>query len=192
MRLLVGLGNPGNEYVKTRHNIGFVCVDKVIKELKAGEGRSFAEGLLWEVSFGKEKALIFKPLKYMNRSGLPIQEVISYFGIDSKDVCVVADDVYIHPGSVRIRHTGSDGGHNGWKSVQEHIKPDNFLRVRIGVGIYEQHPQKRMHQPALDDYVQQPLPSHDRKSVENVIDKIVPNLIQWLEQGTLSEETIHI
>src|ERR1035437_9262685 len=135
MRLLVGLGNPGEEYVKTRHNIGFAAVDAVAEVLQAGNSRTFKGGELYEVGGN----LIFKPMQFMNRSGQSIHEVKQYFQIEPTDVCIVADDVYVAPGSVRIRHSGGDGGHNGWKSIHDHLKDDTFLRVRIGVGVYEQH-----------------------------------------------------
>lgn len=192
MRLLVGLGNPGAEYAKSRHNIGFDLIDALVKHLSLGNPRSFKGGDLWEAMLDGEKVLLFKPMQYMNRSGLPVRQLAEYFDIAPEDICIAADDVYVAPGSVRIRKGGGDGGHNGWKSVLEHLKSDAFWRVRIGVGIYEQHPEKRQHQPALDEYVLQPMPAHERKLAMELIDKILPNLIYWLEHGELSAETIHL
>ncbi|MCC2631792.1 MAG: aminoacyl-tRNA hydrolase [Patescibacteria group bacterium] len=193
MRLLAGLGNPGVQYVRSRHNIGFVCIDAVLKALDLpADGRTFKGGELWETRLEGEKIAIFKPLQYMNRSGQPLREVMDYFDIATDDLCIAADEVYVAPGSIRIRRGGGNGGHNGWKSVLEHLEDDNFWRIRIGVGLYEQHPEKRMHQPALDEYVLQPIPPHDRDLAEKAIDNLVPNLIKWLRSGQMTEETIHL
>jgi PTH1 family peptidyl-tRNA hydrolase len=186
------LGNPGDEHVRDRHTIGFVCIDEVAKKLEAGKAKTFKGGELYEVGTGKGKALLFKPMQFMNRSGQPVREVAEYYGIEPEDIAVVTDDVYIAPGSIRIRKSGGDGGHNALKSLHEHLSSDTYWRIKVGVGLYEQHPEHRMHQPPLDEYVLQPLPPHERKSVEHAIDRVVPNLIQWLEQGNLDEETIHV
>jgi len=188
MRLLVGLGNPGEQYEKTRHSIGFEVVDQVAKELGIGKWKEFKGGLLLQAHPGE---FLFKPQQFMNTSGNFVRQVVDFYKIPISDVCIVADDVYIAPGSIRVRHSGGDGGHNGWKSVLDQLHTDIFWRVRVGVGIYEQHPEKRVHQPPLDEYVLQPLHSHERKVVEQAIDKVVPNLITWLDNGELTEETIH-
>ncbi|MEI6477971.1 MAG: aminoacyl-tRNA hydrolase [bacterium] len=191
MRLLIGLGNPGEQHVRDRHTIGFVCLDAVAKKLGAGKAKQFKDGELWEIGSGTTKSLLFKPTQFMNTSGRPVREVVEYFGVAPEDICVIADDVYIAPGSVRVRKSGGDGGHNGLKSLLDHSGSDEFWRVKIGVGLYEQHPEHRVHQPPLDEYVLQPLPAHERKMVEQAIDRVVPKLVEWLEQGTLAEETIH-
>lgn len=191
MRLLVGLGNPGEEYELTRHNLGFVVLDRLAEKLQAEDWHAFKGGELAEVRLAGEKHLLFKPMQYMNRSGEPVRALIDYYGIDPADVCIVSDDVYVRPGSARVRQGGGDGGHNGWRSVMEHVKPDTFWRVRIGAGLYEQHPLKRQHLPALDTYVLQLLPAHERKQADHLIDIILSNLVEWLEHGRLSEETVH-
>ena len=187
MRLLVGLGNPGAEYEGTRHNAGFLCVDRVAAALGIDSWKEFKGCLLAK----KGRALLLKPQGYMNRSGEGIRQIADYYGIEPEDICVAADDVYLAPGSARIRHEGADGGHNGWKSVQEHLQGP-YRRVRIGVGVYAQEPEKRMHQPALDQYVLQRPPAHDQKLIEHMVDNLVPNLIKWLEHGELPEHTFHI
>ncbi len=191
MRILVGLGNPGAEYVKTRHNAGFWTVDAVASYLAWGQWKEFKGGLLAEGVSNGERLLLFKPQKFMNLSGLPVRQVLDYFQIDPKDMAVALDDVYVQPGSARMRQSGGDSGHNGLRSVLEHVDPDVFWRVKIGVGLYGQRQEEKIHQPALDQYVLAPLPAHDRKQVEKLIDKAVPNLVAWLEHGTLATETIH-
>ena len=192
MRLLVGLGNPGDEFKKTRHNVGFDALDAVAKQIGTSRWKVFKGGLIAETGQGSTKAFLFKPQEYMNRSGESIRQVVDFYQIEAPDLCIITDDVYITPGSARIRHGGGDGGHNGWKSIGEHLTYINFWRVRIGMGLYEQHPEHRMHQPPLDEYVLGRLPLHEHKRVVQLIDKLTPNLVQWLERGELVEETLHI
>jgi aminoacyl-tRNA hydrolase len=192
MRLLAGLGNPGDQYRGSRHNIGFVCVEKVAADLGVATWRAFKGGLLAEGRAGEERILLFKPMQFMNTSGIPLRQVMEYYDIPADQLCVAADDVYVAPGSARIRKTGGDGGHNGWRSVLEHVDPDTFWRVRIGAGTYEQTPAKRRLLPDLEQYVLQTLPPHDAEKTGKLIDKLGPLLVQWLESGDLQEQTLHI
>jgi peptidyl-tRNA hydrolase, PTH1 family len=192
MRVLVGLGNPGEEYAKTRHNAGFWTVDAVAAYLAWGQWKEFKGGLMAEGVSNGEKIILFKPMGFMNRSGMPVRQLLDYFAVTPADMAVALDDVYIQPGTARIRQSGGDGGHNGLRSVLEHVDPDEFWRVKIGVGLYHQNPNERQHQPALDQFVLQPLPKHEHKQALKLIDKIVPNLVAWLEHGELSTETVHI
>jgi PTH1 family peptidyl-tRNA hydrolase len=192
MRVLVGLGNPGDKYVITRHNAGFICVDEIARQIQAGAWSNFKGHLLAEARIGPEKCLLFKPQTHMNRSGEAVSQLLSYFDLSEKSMCVAADDVYIAPGSARVRQGGGDGGHNGWRSIGQHVEDHGFWRVRLGVGIYEQDPVKRMHQAALDDYVLERMNQHDLELLKKAIDKVAPNLIRFLEQGVLNEETLHI
>lgn len=188
MRLLAGLGNPGLEYEQTRHNAGFWLIDAVADELD-GDWRAFKGGELAEVRVAQEKALLFKPMQYMNRSGEPIRALTDFYKLEPSDICIAADDVYLEPGTARIRKGGSDGGHNGWKSVIAQV-PGEVERVRIGAGIYEQHPLRRGHQPSLETYVLQPPPAHDRTKIDELIDMLLPDLIEWLRTGRLAETTL--
>ncbi len=190
-RALVGLGNPGKQYTKTRHNAGFMCVEAVAKALGAGEPRAKFGGLLWEVKAEGLDVLLFQPTSFMNLSGKPTRELADFYELTGSNLAVASDDVYIRPGSVRIRQSGSDGGHNGWKSIQEHLPFADYWRVRIGAGIYHQEGEGRLHQPPLEDYVLQRLPASDLLQVEHLIDNLVPNLIRWLKTGELREETHH-
>jgi PTH1 family peptidyl-tRNA hydrolase len=190
MRLLVGLGNPGPEYAKTRHNAGFWCVDQVAAE-QGASWRAFKGGSLAEYGSGDTKALLFKPLTFMNRSGEPVRQLADYFGVVAADICVAADDVYVAPGSVRVRQGGGDGGHNGLKSLLGQLPDPGFLRARIGVGLYEQDPERRQHQPTLDAYVLEPMPAHEHKLALGAIDRLAPLLVEWLRTGELDTFTLH-
>lgn len=191
MRVLVGLGNPGEEYERTRHNAGFWLLDAIADHLGADSWRAFKGGEVAEVQLGGQKHLLFRPMQYMNRSGEPIRQLLEFYKLSTQELCIAADDVYIIPGSARIRRGGGDGGHNGWKSIMALLADDTFWRVRIGAGPYEQHPLKRRHLPPLDAYVLQPMPTSDQEKVDHLIDSLVPKLVQWLEHGDLSEETFH-
>jgi len=189
MRVLVGLGNPGERYRKSRHSIGFYILDKLALEFGNPVWKQFKGGELAEVFTTSGKALFFKPIQFMNVSGLPIRQLMDYYEIESKDLGIIADDVYLAPGTVKIRTGGSDGGHNGWKSVQQHVGAQEYKRIRVGVGIYEQHPDKRTLSPPLEEYVLQPLPEAELQRIDTLIDILGPKLIHWLEQGELEEHS---
>ena len=124
MKLIVGLGNPGREYVNTRHNAGFYVVEKLAYELGEDISERKYKGLFAKVRIGNEKAIILEPQTYMNNSGESVRAFMDYFKIEAADVIVVYDDINLEPGNLRIRLKGSAGGHNGIKS----------LRVKVGVG----------------------------------------------------------
>jgi peptidyl-tRNA hydrolase, PTH1 family len=191
MRLIVGLGNPADEYAATRHNAGVYALERLARQLQAGAGRSVHDGLLQEVRLSEGKLLLFCPQTYMNNSGVAVSSIARYYHIPTDHICLLYDDVYIQPGSIRVRTGGGAGGHNGVLSVLKHLDGDTFHRIRIGVGIYEQHPDKRMHQPALDEYVLQPLPRTERKHMEAVVDSVLPDLVEWARTGVLTERTLH-
>jgi PTH1 family peptidyl-tRNA hydrolase len=192
MRIIAGLGNPGAQYDGTRHNLGFVCIDELAKLLGAGTWRSAHGGFLAEVQIGGKKALLFKPRYFMNRSGDPLQALLTFYKESASNLVVVLDDIYLEPGTARIRQGGGDGGHNGMKSLMRTMTGQNFWRVRIGVGVYAQDPESRVHLPPLEDYVLQKAPKEDMERVSKLIDTLIPNLVGWLEHGAISEETIHI
>ncbi len=133
MRLLAGLGNPGEQYVHTRHNIGFDAVDA----LASGQGVSFSKGngksLVARMRLGDEDVLLVKPQSFMNLSGEPVQAVMTYYKIRPQDVFVIVDDILLDTGRFRARGEGSHGGHNGLRSIQEHIG-SAYQRLRIGSG----------------------------------------------------------
>lgn len=192
MRLLVGLGNPGPKYQGTRHNVGFELVDAVAEALNVTKWKTFKDGLLAEVGSGEDKILLFKPQQFMNNSGVQVRQLLDYYHVPAADTAVAYDDVYIQPGSIRIRQGGGDSGHNGMKSLHTHVADHNFWRLRVGAGLYEQKPELRHTLPALEDYVVQKFPATDQKKVQKLIDNQVPNLVEWLKLGTgLQEQTIH-
>jgi PTH1 family peptidyl-tRNA hydrolase len=138
MKAIVGLGNPGPKYAGTRHNVGFAVIDEMARRASVGFEPAPADALIARVRHGAgegrpDDVLLAKPLTFMNASGQAIGELLRYFKIDVADLLVVVDEVQLPLGKVRARARGSAGGHNGLKSVVQHIG-DEFARLRLGVG----------------------------------------------------------
>lgn len=135
MFLIAGLGNPGRQYEKTRHNMGFDTIDELIDRHRIPQG-----GIAHKAMYGKgmiagEKILAVKPLTYMNLSGEAIREYVNYYKMDPEtELIVIYDDIDLEPGQIRIRKKGSAGGHNGIKSIIAQIGTQNFYRIKVGVG----------------------------------------------------------
>lgn len=135
MFLIAGLGNPGRQYEKTRHNMGFDTIDELIDRHRIPQG-----GIAHKAMYGKgmiagEKVLAVKPLTYMNLSGEAIREYVNYYKMDPEtELIVIYDDIDLDPGQIRIRKKGSAGGHNGIKSIIAQIGTQNFYRIKVGVG----------------------------------------------------------
>ena len=135
MFLIAGLGNPGRQYEKTRHNMGFDTIDELIERHRIPQG-----GIAHKAMYGKgmiagEKVLAVKPLTYMNLSGEAIREYVNYYKMEPEtELIVIYDDIDLEPGQIRIRKKGSAGGHNGIKSIIAQIGTQNFYRVKVGVG----------------------------------------------------------
>jgi peptidyl-tRNA hydrolase, PTH1 family len=133
MRLVVGLGNPGERYRRTRHNVGFMVVDELASRGRAGRGREEHEAWVAEGELAGEGALFAKPLSFMNRSGFPVAALLAAHGGEPRDLVVVVDDVALDLGVLRLRERGTHGGHNGLRSIIDTVGTDDFVRVRVGV-----------------------------------------------------------
>ena len=134
MKMIVGLGNPGNEYAGTRHNVGWMLVDALAEHLGINEWRSREKGMVAEGRIGSEKILLVKPLTYMNNSGECVGPLMRWYKLEPEDIMAAHDDMDIPIGTIGIRKKGSAGGHNGIKSLLSHIGSENFGRLRIGIG----------------------------------------------------------
>ena len=132
--LIVGLGNPGPEYAKTRHNIGFRCLDILAQKLGCTVDRGKFQGLYGQASYHGQKVYLLKPLTYMNLSGRSVVQLSAYFQIPPQRIIVLFDDISLEPGRLRVRPSGSAGGHNGIKSIIQELGSQDFPRVKIGVG----------------------------------------------------------
>lgn len=132
--LIVGLGNPGTEYQRTRHNCGFRALDILAEQLGCKVDRLKFQGLYTQVNYGGRKLFLLKPQTYMNLSGRSVLQLSAYFGIPPQRIIVMFDDISLEPGRLRVRAEGSAGGHNGIKSIIQELGSQAFPRVKIGVG----------------------------------------------------------
>ena len=132
--LVVGLGNPGAEYTVTRHNAGFLFIDHLAAALGANVTRARFKALVGEATVAGARVLLMKPQTYMNLSGEAVREAAAFYHIDPDHVIVICDDITLDVGRLRVRGKGSDGGHNGIKSLVKELGTDGFARVRVGVG----------------------------------------------------------
>lgn len=161
--LIVGLGNPGLQYEKTRHNVGFRAVDKLCDELGTKCDRSKFKSLYTDAKIGDKRVLVLKPQTYMNNSGQAVTQAMSFYKIPIGKVIVISDDVTLDVGRLRIRAKGSAGGHNGLKDIIELSGSEEFPRIKIGCG-------KKPH-PDYDikDWVLGKFPKQEEKAIEEVI-----------------------
>lgn len=134
MKLIVGLGNPGKKYERTRHNSGFMVMDKIAQELKVDVNMNKFKGLYVKTKVKYEDVILLKPQTFMNLSGESVREIMDYFKIDKKDLLVIYDDLDLPVGKIRLRTKGSAGGQNGVKNIIQHLGSQEFNRIRIGIG----------------------------------------------------------
>ena len=132
--LVVGLGNPGAEYARTRHNAGFLAVDALAKGMGISLDRARFKALVGEGVLAGQRVLLMKPQTYMNLSGDAVREAAAFYHVEPDHVIVIYDDVTLDVGRLRVRGKGSDGGHNGMKSIIAQLGSNEFARVRIGIG----------------------------------------------------------
>lgn len=159
MYLIVGLGNPESDYSKTRHNMGFNVINKLSEKYGIEVNKSKFKGLVGNGMIEGKKAVLLKPQTFMNLSGESIIEAMNFYKIQENELIVIYDDIDIEPGNIRIRRNGSAGTHNGMKSIVEHIKTENFIRVRVGIGKPKEHIDMISH-------VIGHIPEEDKKALE--------------------------
>jgi len=133
MKLYVGLGNPGAKYAQNRHNIGFMALDQIASDHGFSPWRSKFQGQMCEGKLGSEKVILLKPETFMNLSGQSVGEAMRFFKLESTDVTVFHDELDLAPSKVRVKSGGGHAGHNGLRSIHQHISP-HYDRVRLGVG----------------------------------------------------------
>ncbi|MFC1662634.1 aminoacyl-tRNA hydrolase [Patescibacteria group bacterium] len=169
--LVVGLGNPGRKYITTRHNIGFL----VVTELANLSGEKFKKAKEQQaeiavVNQGQQKIMLAKPQTFMNLSGQTVRKLRDYYKIAAADIWIVSDDVDLPFGKIRIRHSGSAGGHNGLQSIIDQLQTDAFHRLRIGLGS-----NRDLKIPA-EDYVLQPFSLNEKQSLPAIIEQALTTL----------------
>ena len=139
-KVLIGLGNPGKQYVQTRHNLGYLVLDKMSEKYQTIEFRKHSKisGSIAQLVLQDKDVTLFKSSKFMNESGISINQLIQYYKIKMEEVCIIHDDLDLKVGEVKIKFGGGHGGHNGLRSIIQRCSPD-FSRIRIGIG----HPNKK-------------------------------------------------
>ena len=133
MKLIVGLGNPGREYENTRHNIGFMTLDKYADKLGVNIDKSKFNGLYTEITINSEKIILLKPQSYINLSGEVIRKYVDYFKINVDDILIIHDDLDLPVGIYKLRQQGSSGGHNGLKNIELNLGTREYKRIKIGI-----------------------------------------------------------
>ena len=133
MKLIVGLGNPGREYEGTRHNCGFMVIDKLAEKLNVSVDQNKFKGLYVKFKYHGEDVILLKPQTYMNLSGESVSTLMQFFKIEIEDLLVIYDDLDMPVGKLRLRKTGSAGGHNGIKNIIAHLNSQDFKRIRVGI-----------------------------------------------------------
>ena len=169
MKLIVGLGNPGKKYEHTRHNMGFDVVDLFADNAQIDIDKEAFKGLVGRGKAFDEDIYILKPQTYMNLSGESVREIVNYFKIDLEDLIVIYDDMALEPGKIRLRASGSSGGHKGMQNIIEQLGSEDIKRIRVGIG-----------EPTYDtiDYVL----SKPLKEERPLIDEAIKNAVEALKE----------
>lgn len=177
MKVVVGLGNPGRKYARTRHNLGYLVVDRVASENQVAVTNKKYDSLIGEWQTGGEKVLLVKPQTYMNRSGAAVNQLFRYLPIAARDLVVIHDDLDLPFGQIRIRPRGGAGGHRGVLSILESLGEEGFFRLRLGIG---------RPPPGVEptDYVLEPFSAAERTQLEVVVARAADAVKSLLEEGS--------
>ena len=162
--LVVGLGNPGKEYAATRHNIGFITLDRLAQKEHFEIKKIKFKSLICDTVFAGKRCIMMKPSAFMNNSGEALGECVRFYKIEPEHILVIYDDINFDPGVMRIRKKGSDGGHNGMKSIIYHLNSNQFPRIRMGVGA-KPHPDYD-----LADWVLSGFSESEKKALEPAVE----------------------
>ena len=175
--LIVGLGNMGDQYERTRHNVGFDVIDQLADGLDIPVQRLKFKALTNTASLGGQTVLLMKPVTYMNLSGEAVAPAASFYKIPPEHILVISDEVSLPPGKLRIRQSGSAGGHNGLKNIISHLHTDQFPRIRLGVG-GKPHPDYDMA-----DWVLGKPQGEDRKNIDEAVKRAAQAVECYIKEG---------
>ncbi|HGI5189838.1 TPA: aminoacyl-tRNA hydrolase [Streptococcus agalactiae] len=183
VKMIVGLGNPGSKYNDTKHNIGFMAIDRIVKNLDA----NFTEDKNFKAEIGSdfingEKIYFIKPTTFMNNSGIAVKALLTYYNISIKDMIIIYDDLDMEVGKIRFRQKGSAGGHNGIKSIIAHLGTQEFDRIKVGIG----RPNGRM---TVINHVLGKFDKNDEIMISNTLDK-VDNAVKYYLQTNDFQKTM--
>ena len=175
--LIVGLGNPGKDYERTRHNAGFRAVDLLADKLGCKIDKGKFQGLYGQAVYGGRKLYLLKPMTYMNLSGRSVLQLSAYFNIPPQRIIVMFDDISLEPGRLRVRPDGSAGGHNGIKSIIAEVGSQAFPRVKIGVGA-KPHPDQD-----LADWVLSSFSAQEEKALTGALERAADAALSIIDHG---------
>ena len=173
MKLIVGLGNPGKEYEGTRHNCGFMVIDKLAEKLNVNIDLSKFKGLYTKFKYRGEDVILLKPQTYMNLSGESVNALMQFFKIEKDDLLVIYDDLDMPVGKLRLRKTGSAGGHNGIKNIIAHLNSQDFKRIRVGI---DRHKYMK-----VVDYVLSRFTKEENEAISQGIENAANAIIDYLD-----------
>jgi len=176
--IIVGLGNPGSQYDRTRHNVGFRVMDALADSLGVKLNRSRFRALTATATIGGEKVLLLKPQTFMNASGMAVEPAAAYYKVPTDRILVIFDDISLPIGKIRIRADGSAGGHNGLKSLISALGGQNFPRIKVGVGA-KPHPDYD-----LADWVLSKFSAKEEKDLAPAVENAVDAVSFFLKNGT--------
>ena len=175
LRLLVGLGNPGDRYRHTRHNVGFMVLQRLADAADVDfRNEARFHGLLAEVGFGDDRLRLLMPQTYMNESGRSLRATLDWFGFDASQMLVLVDDMDLPLGRLRLRASGSAGGHNGLRSIIQHLGTQDFARLRIGIGAPARDPAERKARTV--SHVLGRFSAAERPVLDQVIDEVLDGI----------------
>ena len=177
--LIVGLGNPGQKYEHTRHNMGFLTVDLLAEQLNVKLNKVKFKSAYNIVRFAGQKCLVMKPQTYMNLSGEAVGEAARFYKIPADHVIVISDDIALPLGKIRVRGSGSAGGHNGLKNIIAHLGTDKFPRVKVGVGAPEHD---------IVDWVIGSFSAQERKVIDGLLDRVIDAAECIITDGVMSAQ----
>ena len=175
--LIVGLGNPGLQYENTRHNVGFMTVDLLMKQNEGEFNKHKFEAAFGECTIGKNRVLLVKPQTYMNNSGRAVTQIAAFYKIPKEKIIVIYDDISLDVGKIRMRRNGSHGGHNGMKDIIELMGDNNITRIKIGVG-QKPHPDYN-----LADWVLSKFPEGDKENLDAALLKATKAAKEIMSKG---------
>ena len=175
--LIVGLGNPGKDYTRTRHNCGFRALDILAEKLSCKVDKGKFQGLYGQCNYQGKKLLLLKPQTYMNLSGKSVLQLSAYFNVPPQRIIVMFDDISLEPGRLRIRADGSAGGHNGIKSIIQEVGSQDFPRIKIGVGA------KPNPEYDLADWVLSTFSASEEKALGPALDRAADAALSIIDKG---------
>lgn len=182
LQLLVGLGNPGDRYSDTRHNVGFLALDRLAADAHGGfRQQARLHGLLADIGSGPQRLRLLKPQTYMNDSGRSIRAALDWFGLTAQQILVVVDDMDLPLGRLRLRASGSAGGHNGLRSSIAHLGTESFARLRIGIGPPAGDPGQRRERTV--SHVLGRFNAEERPILDQVLDEVLVGVDLIRRQG---------